>query len=115
MVHSQGQTGWGFLVIWEFTVLEGQERAFERAYGPEGAWAKLFRRDPSYLGTELVRDLNNPRKYLTLDYWTSPEAYNAFRERHAAEYKTIDAKCEAMTESEREVGRYAKASARPHS
>jgi heme-degrading monooxygenase HmoA len=107
MVHSQGLTGWGFLVIWEFTVRGGQERAFGKAYGPEGEWVKLFCKDSAYLGTELVRDVENGKKYLTLDYWNSEEAYEEFRRRHAAEYKTIDAACEAMTESEREIGRYA--------
>jgi len=50
--------------------------------------------------------LKDRRMYLTLDYWTSQEAYEAFRERHLAEYKAIDARCETMTESEREIGRY---------
>jgi heme-degrading monooxygenase HmoA len=108
MVHSRGQNGWGFLVIWEFTVREGQEAAFEQAYGPDGDWAKLFRQDSSYLGTELVRDVKDARKYLTLDYWTSEEAYDEFRRGHAAEYKAIDARCEAMTEEEREIGRFTK-------
>jgi heme-degrading monooxygenase HmoA len=106
MMLKPAQTAWGFLVIWEFTVREDKETVFEQAYGPDGEWARLFRRDPAYAGTELVRDSKRKRKYLTLDYWASQEAYDAFRERHLAEYKAIDAKCEAMTESEREIGRY---------
>jgi len=100
------RAGWGFLVIWEFTVRRGQESAFEQAYGSDGEGVRLFRRDPAYLGTDLARDLKDRRMYLTLDYWTSQEAYEAFRERHLAEYKAIDARCETMTESEREIGRY---------
>jgi heme-degrading monooxygenase HmoA len=108
MAPAKRQSGWGFLVIWEFTVRAGQERTFEQVYGPEGDWANLFRKDSSYLGTELVREVKGARKYLTLDYWTSERTYNTFRQSHAVEYKAIDAKCEALTESEREIGRYAK-------
>jgi heme-degrading monooxygenase HmoA len=100
-------SGWRFVVIWEFQVRPGQEESFTRAYGPHGAWAQLFRKDEAYIGTELIRDLK-AGSYLTLDFWTSQEAYDSFRVRNAAEYKAIDAECENMTESEREVGRYSR-------
>jgi hypothetical protein len=40
-----------FLILWEFEVKPGYEQSFEFAYGPEGAWTQLFRRDPGYLKT----------------------------------------------------------------
>jgi len=100
---------WRFVVIWEFQVRPGMEERFERAYGADGVWAQFFRKDEAYIGTELIRDLKAERSYLTLDFWTSQEAYEAFRTLHAAEYRTIDAECERMTEGEREVGRYSRA------
>lgn len=103
---DSGRAEWGFLVIWEFTVCEGQESAFQQTYGPDGEWARLFRGDSSYIGTELMRDWKEKRKYLTLDYWISQEAYEVFRKRYVAAYEAIDTRCEAMTESEREIGRY---------
>ena len=97
---------WGFVVIWEFRLRAGMESRFERAYGPDGEWAQFFKKDQAYIRTELIRDLNASGTYLTLDFWRSQEAYEAFRDQNSAEYKSIDAKYEAMTESEREIGRY---------
>ena len=49
-----------FVVVWQFEIAEEKVPAFEAAYGPEGAWAKLFRTSPDYLGTELLRDAYIP-------------------------------------------------------
>ena len=102
------RANWRFVVIWEFQIRQGAELEFEATYGPDGDWVRLFRRDDAFVGTELVRDLQSRRKYLTLDFWTSQQAYEKFRERNAAEYKAIDARCEGLTEAEREVGRFEK-------
>jgi len=99
---------WRFVVIWEFQVRPGMEERFERACGADGVWAQFFRKDKAYIRTELIRDLKVARSYLTLDFWKSQEAYDAFRAQNAAEYKAIDAECENMTKSEREVGRYSR-------
>lgn len=100
---------WRFVVIWEFRVRAGMGKRFEKDYGADGIWAQLFQKEGAYVGTELVRDSKLERTYLTLDFWTSREAYEKFRERTREAYKAIDAKCEEMTESEREVGRYERA------
>jgi hypothetical protein len=34
-----------FLVLWEYEVKPGSEKRFEKAYGPAGDWAQLFRTD----------------------------------------------------------------------
>jgi len=100
---------WGYLIIWEFRVRLRMKKRFEAAYGPEGEWARFFGQEKQYLGTELIRDLKRSRTYLTLDFWTSQKAYEKFRKRHAAEYKAIDLKCKALTESEHEIGGYVQA------
>jgi heme-degrading monooxygenase HmoA len=82
------------------------EKAFEAAYGPDGDWARLFKHDDGYLGTELIRDLKDPRRYLTMDFWISARSYENFREHKSADYKKIDKMCEAMTNSESEAGRF---------
>jgi hypothetical protein len=82
------------------------KKRFETAYGPAGDWARLFGRSPDYLGMKLSADVLNPGCYLTMDYWTSSEAYEQFRREHVTEYETIDAKCEELTEAEREIGRF---------
>jgi heme-degrading monooxygenase HmoA len=60
--------------------------AFERVYGPEGEWAQFFRQGSGYIGTELLRDVEEPDRYLVIDRWESAEAYNAFLGTHDAEY-----------------------------
>jgi len=100
------RTNWGFVVIWEFQIRQGAELEFEATYGPDGDWVRLFRRDGAFVGTELVRDVENPARYVTFDFWTSREAYENFYERNASEYKKIDAKYEKLTEKEREIGRF---------
>ncbi|HET8605837.1 MAG TPA: antibiotic biosynthesis monooxygenase [Gaiellaceae bacterium] len=66
---------------------EAREPAeFERAYGPEGEWAEFFGGAPGYVGTELLRDLENPGRYLVIDRWESPERYQAFVDAHRDEY-----------------------------
>lgn len=96
----------GYLVIWEFHVRPGQEKKFEAIYGPHGQWAELFQRSENYLGTELNRDLQDGARYVTLDSWTSQEAYEGFRAQHAHEYASLDAWCAELTEREVELGRF---------
>jgi heme-degrading monooxygenase HmoA len=94
------------MVVWEFRVHPGAEAEFEKAYGHEGAWVRLFSGDPAYGGTKLVRDMDDPSCYLTLDYWASPAAYESFKDSHVAEYGQIDGECEKLTAYEKEIGRF---------
>ena len=60
--------------------------AFEQVYGPEGEWAQFFRQGRGYVGTELLRDVEVPTRYLVVDRWESADAYNAFVGAHRDEY-----------------------------
>lgn len=95
-----------FVVVWKFEVAEDQVAAFEAAYGPAGSWAALFRNSTDYLGTELLRDAYIPGSYLTIDRWTSEEAFRAFRKDHDSEYEQLDRSCDALTASESRIGAY---------
>lgn len=97
---------WGYLIIWEFQVRAGMEQGFERVYGSDGDWARLFIQDESYFGTHLVRSLNRERTYVTLDFWRSQPAYDKFRKRRFVKYTALDQKCEDLTESERKIGEF---------
>jgi heme-degrading monooxygenase HmoA len=97
---------WGIVMVWEFHVREEERQQFALIYGPSGDWAELFSRSTDYLRTELVRDVKDPTRFVTLDFWTSFEAYERFRHDHAAEYKSIDDRCEKLTEKEMEIGRF---------
>ena len=59
---------------------------FERAYGTHGEWAEFFRPGRGYIGTELLKDVEVPGRYLVIDRWESAEAYNAFVAEHREEY-----------------------------
>ena len=93
-----------FLTLWEFEVKSGCEELFEQAYGPEGRWVKLFRRDAGYRGTRLLRDAGRERVYVTMDWWESREAYAQFREKYVAQYTEVDSKCQGLTETETPLG-----------
>jgi heme-degrading monooxygenase HmoA len=60
--------------------------AFEQSYGAEGEWAQFFRQGTGYVGTELLRDLEQPGRFVVVDRWESSEAYNAFVSEHRDEY-----------------------------
>lgn len=90
-----------YCIVWRFTTSD--PAAFEEHYGPNGTWAQLFRRSGNYLRTDLLRSAD---AYLTLDWWTSLDAYNAFRAEHAEEYARVDATCEAVTTFEEKLGEF---------
>jgi hypothetical protein len=90
-----------FVTLWEFEVKSGSEELFERTYGPDGAWAQLFRRDARYRGTRLLRDVGAARVYVAADSWESRKAYEEFREKFAAEYAESDRICGGLTVGEK--------------
>lgn len=94
------------VILWEYTVKPGLEAEFERAYGPGGGWIRFFRRSADYLATELYRDQEGARRYVTVDRWQSRAAYEAFLKENMAEYMRIDQVCAEMTESERRLGAF---------
>ncbi len=95
-----------FVVVWQFEVAEEKLAAFEAAYLPDGAWAKLFATSPEYRGTELLRDAYIPGAYLTIDRWNSEEAFRAFRKEHDTQYEALDRACDSLTSSESRIGAY---------
>jgi hypothetical protein len=62
-----GDASCGFILVWEFYIRRGKRRAFERVYGTRGEWARLFRAGAGYIGTDLIRDLDSPNRYFTLE------------------------------------------------
>ena len=94
------------VILWAFEVKRGCEREFEKVYAPRGEWVRLFVKHPGYGGTELLRDANRPARYLTIDRWESRESYDAFKERARAEYEELNARGEALTKTERLIGRF---------
>jgi len=96
----------GYMYVWEYRVAPEHQDAFREAYGPAGAWVQLFRRAPGYLRSALYRDRLQPDRFLSIDYWESEADWQAFRSSYAAEFEAIDARCEELTKSEGEIGRF---------
>ena len=71
-------------LVFSYEVREASH--FEAVYGPEGEWAAFFAGARGYVGTELLRDVEQPGRYLVVDRWESAEAYNTFVAAHRDEY-----------------------------
>jgi heme-degrading monooxygenase HmoA len=92
-----------FVILWEFEVKPGSDDRFQRVYGPEGDWVRLFRRDPHFRGTQLLRDCFRPLFYFTIDLWDSEAAYQAFVDANRTAYEELDRAGEGLTLQERRV------------
>jgi hypothetical protein len=65
-----------YALVWEFRVSGEHDVAFRQAYGPDGEWARLFRRGAGYLGTDLLEGESEggERRYLTEKGLSPPQA-----------------------------------------
>jgi hypothetical protein len=100
-----------YTYLWEFEVRPGCEVEFEKHYGPEGTWAKLFSRAPGYLDTRLLKNRSTSGRYLTVDRWQSEAAYLTFRSTFASEYMGLDNQCQKLTMGERLLGSFGEVTA----
>jgi heme-degrading monooxygenase HmoA len=91
-------------LIWRYEVKEEARAAFEAAYAPTGAWARLFARSEGFRGTELFRA--DDGSYLTLDVWRCREDFDAFMNGHGDDYQALDRSTEGWTRSEHRIGSY---------
>ena len=71
-------------VVFSYEARDADE--FEQSYGPTGEWAEFFRGARGYVGSELLRDVEQPGRYMVIDRWESAETYNDFIATHRHEY-----------------------------
>ena len=76
----------------------------EHAYGPAGAWSRLFIPQPANRLTAVVR-LDPPGEYLTIDHRASNEAFNTFVAHHRDKNHALDVELHTLTASETLMGR----------
>jgi quinol monooxygenase YgiN len=93
-----------YIVVWEFQVKAECEAEFMAAYGPDGEWARLFRRSPEFLGVELLESVGNPGRFFTLDQWRSASAMDMFMSANATAYDVLDRRFTSLTVWERRIG-----------
>jgi heme-degrading monooxygenase HmoA len=92
--------------IWRYRVAGEHRGEFERIYGSDGDWARLFRLADGYLGTQLLRDPLEPGVYATVDRWRSAADFQAFITHFGAQYAALDRACDALTLEETDLGQY---------
>ena len=91
-----------FVRIWRYRAHPDKLEAFERAYGPDGDWARLFGKADGFLGTELLRGEGGA--YATIDRWRGESDWKAFLERYGEEYRALDTSLESLTLGEEDLG-----------
>ena len=105
-MSTQEIPGGEYVIVWEFRAKQERENEFVEKYGPEGSWARLFRQSKGYLRTELVRDVTDHLRFLTLDYWQTEDDFSRFRKENVAEYERLDREFEGLTEQETRLGAF---------
>jgi heme-degrading monooxygenase HmoA len=93
-------------IVWEFVVKEEARGYFELAYGPGGAWSQLFARSPGFRGITVLRDIENPRRYLTVDLWDTAGHREQALAECGAEHHELEASLGEWIESRTEVGTF---------
>jgi heme-degrading monooxygenase HmoA len=103
-------------IVCEFVVKEEARGQFELAYGPGGAWSKLCAGAAGFRGTTLLRDTENPRRYLAIDLWDTEAHREQMVAEREAEIASLEAAFDEWTEFRAELGTFrvmAEATVRP--
>jgi heme-degrading monooxygenase HmoA len=95
-----------FVRIWQFRVPSEKADEFRDVYGPDGEWAKVFRREAGFLGTEVLHSATHPNIFLTIDRWDSVGAWAAFLRAWGEDYAALDRRCKRLNLSEAEIGSF---------
>src|SRR5262249_26452543 len=93
-----------YVRIWEYMAKCDARAEFENFYGPDGKWVQLFGRSKAFLRTDFFRDRDKPNHYVTVDYSSSKAGFDDFLREFRQEYETLDRRCDALRDSEREIG-----------
>ena len=97
-----------FVRTWRYRVGRDAREAFERAYGPDGDWARIFARGTGYLGTELLGAVDGGSEaelsYVTIDRWRERADWDAFLADHGEDYRALDRKLDPLTLEEEDLG-----------
>jgi heme-degrading monooxygenase HmoA len=95
-----------YSILWQFTVSASQKAGFVSAYSPAGAWAKLFARSSDFIATELIQDVQDPTRYVTIDRWKSAAAYETFARTFRSEYQILDVQLRSLSSEQHLIGHF---------
>lgn len=93
-----------FVYIWEYIVKEEFIEKFKVIYGPDGDWVKLFKKGSGYIETHLHQDISNPKRFITVDFWSSKAHRDKFQNQYSKEFNQLDHACQKFTDSEKLIG-----------
>jgi len=93
-----------YTVIWRYLVPGETREEFERAYGPEGGWARFFASADGYKKTRLLRDETLDGAYVVIDVWESGGHYRSFLEGNRDEYERRSREAEGLYTTEERLG-----------
>lgn len=79
---------------------------FLRHYSSEGTWAQLFRQSTAFIETRLIRDVESPTRYVTIDSWEARSGFEDFKHDFQSEYEVLDRECEVLTTAEHFIGMF---------
>jgi len=91
-------------IIWEYVVKEEAQDQFRLAYGPGGAWSKLFAQCPGFQGINVLRDMKNPRRYLMIEIWKTEALRELALAKHKAEFSELEIVLDGLIESKTKIG-----------
>ena len=89
--------------VWEYDVQAAAAAEFERFYGADGAWARLFSSSDGFEGTELFVSVSTVGRYLTVDRFRDEASWRRFQAEHREAYLAMDAESAGLTVREREL------------
>ena len=89
---------------------------FELSFGPGGAWSRIFARSPGFYGITLLRNGDEPRRYVVIEVWEDRTQREAAIASNQREYADFLPRLERWIESRQDLGiftRLAEAGVRP--
>lgn len=95
-----------YVRLWRYRVTLGREIEFAQAYGPDGDWARLFRRGAGYLHTELLRETPGAGACLTINRWRTAADWQGFLEKHGPAYRELGRRLAPLCTENVELGNY---------
>jgi hypothetical protein len=103
-------------IVSKFVIREAAHGQFELAFGPGGAWGKMFAKCEGFRGLTLMRDTEKAGHYLVVEIWDAVAQREAALAARAAEHAQFETILAGWTESRTEVGVFrllAEATVRP--
>lgn len=83
--------------VWRYDVPTDVREEFEREYGPDGSWARLFAASPGFIATTLYVEVGSPTSYLTVDRFADDKAWRLFRAEHNIAYQELGERLRHLT------------------